>query len=94
MILGEWNTETYIDCDDINENGFCSGPFLEISIATKIVHEYYDPKSGMNDIALLKLASSVKPNDFIKPICLPTRSMEFDGLALNVAGEFKNILNI
>lgn len=88
VILGEWNTETYIDCDDINEDGFCSGPVLEISIADKIVHEQYDSKSSMNDIALLKLASNVKSNDFIRPICLPTRSMDFDGLALYVAGKF------
>lgn len=88
MVLGEWNTDTYIDCDDVNEKGFCSGPVLEISVAEKIVHEGYDSLNSMNDIALLKLASSVVFNEFVRPICLPTTSQNFDGLALKVAGEF------
>lgn len=87
VTLGEWNTETYIDCDDVNEKGVCSGLVVEISIEEKIVHESYDASTSMNDIALLKLSSIVKSNDFIKPICLPVTSKFFEGLALKVAGK-------
>lgn len=91
--LGEWDTTLETDCQT-NEDGTqdCSVPPLNIPVTEKIPHESYNPqsKNQANDIALLRLGSSVTYSDFIKPICLPRsqvlRTFNFDGVSLQVAG--------
>lgn len=79
VILGEWNTDTYVDCDEVND--ICSGPVQEISIAEKFVHD--DKES---DVALLLLTTRVTFNDFVRPICMPKDSEESDESDYIVAG--------
>lgn len=44
------------------------------------MHPLYDPARIVNDVALLKLSSTVPLTLNMKPICLPERNNNFDGL--------------
>lgn len=72
--LGEYNTDTDVDC--VNNQGFdyCSDPPQNVAVEEQIAHERYDPLSPNqeHDIALLRLVRNVTYSDFIKPICVPT----------------------
>lgn len=86
--LGEWDTNSERDCED----GYCSDPPLDIDVVQLIPHESYSPNSKQqeNDVALLRLARSVRFTDFVKPICLPLsnnlKNQNFDSQPLEVAG--------
>lgn len=68
MRLGEWDLNTEKDCQfEI----YCSDPVLDVPVAQIIPHETYLPKSKENDIALIRLSTSVKYTKWINPICLP-----------------------
>lgn len=86
--LGEWDLQTDPDCD-VNRN-VCAPPVVEQTISQVLVHSDFIPhsKEQFNDIALLKMRSSVEFTDFVKPICLPESSAEqnFDDSPLVVAG--------
>lgn len=90
--LGEWDTRTNPDCQQLVNEKICNDPYQEIRVAKVIVHEQYlpDSKNQLHDIALLKLKTSVTYTEFIKPICLPTdnnlRKIDFTGHELEVAG--------
>ncbi|XP_031631430.1 serine protease easter-like [Contarinia nasturtii] len=82
--LGEWNTKSDPDCEDDQ----CADPVQDISVVEWIQHADYNPysKSHENDIALLRLAHPLNYTDWIKPICVPTSSKNYDGVELVVAG--------
>lgn len=86
--LGEWDLLTDPDCD-ANTN-VCAPPVLEQGISQVMVHSNFVPnsKEQFNDIALVKMRSSVEYSDYVKPICLPESSFEqsFDDSPLVVAG--------
>lgn len=50
------------------------------SILEKFKHENYDRRTNLNDIALLKLRETVKFNEKIYPICLPTKQYESNAI--------------
>lgn len=81
--LGEYDTSTEVDCNDY----VCADPPIRVKILRTFVHEDYKPsdKSQPNDIALLRLASSVPTTNYVKPICLPMRA-EHKKHRLTVAG--------
>jgi Trypsin len=60
-----------------NEDGQldCMPPPVDYVIEEIIPHPQYDPKnpSKHHDLAILRLNESVKYNDFVRPICLPTK---------------------
>ncbi|XP_072929943.1 CLIP domain-containing serine protease HP8-like [Epargyreus clarus] len=67
--LGEWDTETEIDCED----GFCSDPVVDLKVDKILVYPKYDKKNlTSGDIALLRLERSVTFTDFVRPVCLPS----------------------
>ena len=52
------------------------------------MHEQYDRKTFINDIALLKLIKHVNFDQHIQPICLPSSNLVLDGQGAYVAGKF------
>lgn len=91
--LGEWDTQTDVDCDDsFVDETVCNDPAVDIPIEQKIPHESYDPNASNqhNDIALLRLAQNVPFTTYIRPICLPVdqsiRNNDFVKQTLSVAG--------
>ncbi|KAK7155488.1 hypothetical protein R3I93_010201 [Phoxinus phoxinus] len=47
------------------------------TVRTKIVHSSYNSNTNDNDIALLRLSSTVTFNNYIKPVCLAAQSSVF-----------------
>ncbi|XP_058636259.1 serine protease svh-1-like [Onychostoma macrolepis] len=47
------------------------------NVRTIIVHPSYDSNTNNNDIALLRLSSTVTFNDYIRPVCLAAQSSVF-----------------
>ncbi|XP_021945208.2 phenoloxidase-activating factor 2 isoform X1 [Folsomia candida] len=63
-------------------------PAVEIAVTTIRIHEQYQVANLQNDIAVLKLASSVdfNANPHIRPICLPALGASFAGQRCWVSG--------
>ncbi|XP_069686150.1 venom protease-like [Periplaneta americana] len=63
---------------------------LDVPISRRIVHEDYEPKTLVNDIAILELRDEVNFTTLIRPICLPLapeiRSKDFVGYYPYIAG--------
>ncbi len=47
------------------------------NVRTIIVHPSYDSNTNNNDIALLRLSSTVTFNNYIRPVCLAAQSSVF-----------------
>ncbi len=59
-------------------------PFQEYSAITHIVkHSMYERKSGINDIALLHLATPLNYSSFVLPVCLAPRDKKLSELTGN-----------
>uniref|UniRef100_A0A182MLT7 CLIP domain-containing serine protease n=1 Tax=Anopheles culicifacies TaxID=139723 RepID=A0A182MLT7_9DIPT len=71
--LGEWDTESDIDCEDLEDELSCAAPVQDFGYKRIIIHEGYsgNPAERANDIALIELDGTVVYNEFVKPICLP-----------------------
>uniref|UniRef100_A0A3P9HP47 Peptidase S1 domain-containing protein n=1 Tax=Oryzias latipes TaxID=8090 RepID=A0A3P9HP47_ORYLA len=53
--------------------------FKSLSVSKIIVHPNYDSRTNNNDLTLLKLASPVTFNDYIRPVCLAAAGSDFPG---------------
>lgn len=91
--LGEWNLTTNPDCvEDVLGHKECVDPHKDVLIDYAIAHPLYVPtsKDQFNDIAIIRMAQSVKFTDFIIPICLPLadnlRNKHFTATSMDVAG--------
>lgn len=81
---------------DLNEvEGIQSIRVLEL-----IPHESYSQNKSRNDIALIKLRNRIIYNDYVQPICLPSRATDFGqkfgfvaGWGVNEKNEYQYILN-
>uniref|UniRef100_U5ESH9 CLIP domain-containing serine protease n=1 Tax=Corethrella appendiculata TaxID=1370023 RepID=U5ESH9_9DIPT len=68
--LGEYNTKTEIDCIDSD----CADPPQDIRVSKAIPHADFSTRmdsENLNDIALVRLSSDIKFNDYVQAICLP-----------------------
>uniref|UniRef100_A0A3P9J6M4 Peptidase S1 domain-containing protein n=1 Tax=Oryzias latipes TaxID=8090 RepID=A0A3P9J6M4_ORYLA len=50
---------------------------VSLSVSKIIVHPNYDSRTNNNDLTLLKLASPVTFNDYIRPVCLAAAGSDF-----------------
>ncbi|XP_031344107.1 phenoloxidase-activating factor 1-like isoform X1 [Photinus pyralis] len=69
--FGEYNIKHDVDCVKFSDIDDCSNPVEDVGIERKIKHPNYNRRTGVNDIALLRLNRSVSYSDYIRPICLP-----------------------
>lgn len=55
--LGEWNTDTFIDCLSPTN---CNQPPVDINVESTMAHEGYNPNSNnrYHDIAIVRLKDS------------------------------------
>lgn len=87
VVLGEHNIEDSTDCYRDNKNStVCASLPFHVTIAKAIIHENYTESPRSNDIALLRLRSSLPLTQYVKPICLPTESDKFGFDELTMAG--------
>lgn len=91
--LGEWDTSTNPDCQyhEDSKVADCAPPYQDIAIEELLPHPLYNrtDRTQINDIALARLASPAKLNDFVQPICLPNKQLradELEDLVTEVAG--------
>ncbi|XP_017042955.1 CLIP domain-containing serine protease B9-like [Drosophila ficusphila] len=84
--LGEHDSSTDTHCQQRFGRRICAPPPLEINVENAFVHEKYKRYSEHHDIALLRLQSSVRYTDRIKPICLPNAFFSLKDHDLFVAG--------
>jgi secreted trypsin-like serine protease len=74
--LGEWDRATDPDCQEIDQIWHCAPEYIDVKIVRVFSHESYAPSSEnkFNDIAVLKLESTVEFTDFVRPICIDLKS--------------------
>ncbi|KAF2891877.1 hypothetical protein ILUMI_14313 [Ignelater luminosus] len=74
--LGEWDTRTDEDCDEIGGFRDCIEPAVDYGVEETIPHSDYDDNSRnrYHDIALIRLNRVITTSDTIRPICMPTAS--------------------
>lgn len=77
--LGEWDTESTVDCVSIGDFSefYCADPAVDIPVERVIVHEQYarHHRPQLNDIALLRLAEPITTSSWVRPVCLPERTV-------------------
>lgn len=69
--LGEYNTNTEIDCVQEDQEQICADPPIDAGIESTLPHPQYDEASHAHDIALVRLSRTIQYTDFVKPVCLP-----------------------
>uniref|UniRef100_A0A1Q3FJ37 CLIP domain-containing serine protease n=2 Tax=Culex tarsalis TaxID=7177 RepID=A0A1Q3FJ37_CULTA len=81
--LGEWDTESTVDCISIGDFSefYCADPAIDVAVEKVFVHEQYarHHRPQLNDIALLRLTEPVATNSWVRPVCLPERSIPAKG---------------
>nr|XP_023030360.1 serine protease easter-like [Leptinotarsa decemlineata] len=65
--VGEWQTNTEIDCGE----EFCGLPVQDIAVSHVIVHPGYQKQTFRNNIALMVLRTKMNYTVTAQPICLP-----------------------
>ncbi|KAF2902218.1 hypothetical protein ILUMI_03968 [Ignelater luminosus] len=73
--LGEWNTKSDSDCEELFDQIECADKVVRINIEETIAHPYFSRRTYNNDIGLIKLERDVAYTDYIRPICLPRRNL-------------------
>ncbi|KAH8385908.1 hypothetical protein KR200_006279, partial [Drosophila serrata] len=91
--LGEWDTSTNPDCQfhEDTQKADCAPAYQDIGVEETLPHPLYNSSnlSQANDIAIIRLETPAKLNDFVVPICLPNKQLradELEGLVTEQAG--------
>lgn len=70
--LGDYDTSSVQDCDQLDGQRVCSPPTQTLNIETIIIHNQYNKPRFANDIALIRTRQPADiTEDNVKPICLP-----------------------
>ncbi|XP_060525633.1 serine protease easter-like isoform X2 [Cylas formicarius] len=71
--LGEYDTDTDIDCIPSLLGEQCAPPAIDVPVQEWVAHEQYNPfdLNQYHDIGLLRLAREITVTDYVRPICLP-----------------------
>lgn len=81
--LGEWDTSTDIDC----VGATCADPPVDIFVVRTFTRlERSQKRSWVDNIGILRLATSVQFTKWISPICLPTAAHFYDDNNFNYVG--------
>ncbi|XP_055635539.1 CLIP domain-containing serine protease B15-like [Toxorhynchites rutilus septentrionalis] len=70
--LGDYDTSTDQDCDQLDGTVVCADPIQTLPIETITVHQQYNKPRYANDIALIRLRrrADITPEN-VRPVCLP-----------------------
>ncbi|XP_018568841.1 serine protease easter-like [Anoplophora glabripennis] len=79
IVLGEYDTRNKTDCIYMGTGQDCADPPEIYGVESIIPHKMYTSSATQHDIALLRLDKEVTFTDYIKPICLPTKSSTLKG---------------
>ncbi|XP_018569145.2 melanization protease 1-like [Anoplophora glabripennis] len=80
--VGEHNLQTEKDCATIVGVEHCSEKPMDLPVMQNIQHPDYDHGTLKNDIALVKVRTSITFTDYVQPVCLPFgRNLENTDLA-------------
>lgn len=79
IVLGEYDTSTDPDCN--SDGTACEAPVIRKAIDDITVHENYDPKTVLNDIALIRVSEKIplyyyEGNSNVVPVCLPWKQTD------------------
>ncbi|XP_053695626.1 CLIP domain-containing serine protease B15-like [Sabethes cyaneus] len=70
--LGEFDTSSSQDCDELDGHSICAPPTQTLNIETVTVHHQYNKPRFANDVALIRLRQAADiSQENVKPICLP-----------------------
>uniref|UniRef100_A0A3P9HP90 Peptidase S1 domain-containing protein n=1 Tax=Oryzias latipes TaxID=8090 RepID=A0A3P9HP90_ORYLA len=84
---GQWPWQAMLQIPVAGGTALCGGSLINsqwilsvsLSVSKIIVHPNYDSRTNNNDLTLLKLASPVTFNDYIRPVCLAAAGSDFPG---------------
>ncbi|XP_045136457.1 serine proteinase stubble-like isoform X2 [Portunus trituberculatus] len=79
LTLGDWDLKTDKD-----------GKSLNVTAQRVTVHPSYSRATLQNDVAVIRLASTVTYTERIKPACLPTTDIELAGKECTISGWGRN----
>jgi hypothetical protein len=87
VILGDWNLDTPIDCENSDYEEDCARPLI-MQVEEVFNHENFTKTNYNYDIALVKLANPVEFTDLISPACLPNANdvIDLSGKMLTAVG--------
>ncbi|XP_053681030.1 CLIP domain-containing serine protease B9-like [Anopheles nili] len=69
--LGEYNTNTEIDCVMEDQEQICADPPIDATVESSTVHPEYDEAAHAHDVALVRMGQTIEYTDFVQPVCLP-----------------------
>ncbi|XP_038218231.1 phenoloxidase-activating enzyme-like [Zerene cesonia] len=74
--LGEYDLSTFpTDTVETDGGGFETVNVTVIPVERSIPHQQFVREARLNDIGLVKLSTSARYDEFIRPICLPTTDL-------------------
>ncbi|KAK3597930.1 hypothetical protein CHS0354_042273 [Potamilus streckersoni] len=57
-----------------------------VQAETLFVHSNFEANSYSNDIAMLKLKERVPTDQYVRPVCIPDKTDNFDGMVCTISG--------
>ncbi|XP_045470280.1 serine protease grass-like [Harmonia axyridis] len=88
--VGEHDLRTKRDCETVKNRTTCAPPVQDVAIDRLIIHPEYNTSLYSNDIGLIRLATRLRMDTNVAPICMPITnelaSYNFSGRQVIVTG--------